>query len=199
MNPNGKPVSRSPRPRRRASGMINHMSSVARIELNRQMQMNTMSASTYGSGLGQGGAGVGWNPRVRRPTPANSPAAVRSSRSRAHTIEQLARQAGARVGVNGECRKAIAAHHDRVFPHDFGTGSDLIERNHSPGDGTPDLQAVDGSDIFAFAQWWTAMIGSSRDLLREDSGSQRSPVRDRSRPGRDLQNCFRGPGRLRRA
>ena len=52
MNVNGMRVSSSPAVTPMIdSGMISHITTVVRIELNRQTQMNTMSAKTYGSGL----------------------------------------------------------------------------------------------------------------------------------------------------
>src|SRR5262249_7655101 len=83
-------------------------------------------------------------------------------------VEQLAGQFRTRVGVDREGRKAMAAHHHRVFPDNFGPGRHLAQGDHASADRAPDLQTVDVVDIFALAQvrprddrQWARLLGAA--------------------------------------
>src|SRR5262249_50902421 len=71
--------------------------------------------------------------------------------------------------MDGESRKTIAAHNNRVFPDDFGARDDLIHRNHPPGNRAPDLQAVEHCDVRALALSWTGNEGKGARFVREDA------------------------------
>src|SRR5215510_181906 len=71
--------------------------------------------------------------------------------------------------MDGEGREAIASHHDRVFPDDLGTGSNLVHGDHPRRDRAPDLQTVEHRDVLALAQGWAGDDRQEPRLLRIDS------------------------------
>src|SRR6516162_9831536 len=71
--------------------------------------------------------------------------------------------------MDGKSREAIAAHNDWVFPDNFGSRHDLIHRDHPPSNRAPDLQAVEHSDVLAFALRWTSNDRQEARFLREDA------------------------------
>src|SRR5215475_1062294 len=73
--------------------------------------------------------------------------------------------------MDGEGRKAIATHDNRVFPDNFAAGDDLIHRNHPPGNRAPDLQTVEHSDVLALAHRWTSNDGQETRFLCKDAGA----------------------------
>ena len=199
MNPNGMPVSSSPAVTPMiASGMISHIRSVVRIELNRHTTDEHHERQHVGERPGQGGAGVAGILVLAAPFQRIARRQLDLLDLRAHPVEQLAGQTGPRVGVDGERREAIAAHHDRVFPDDLGAGSDLAQGDHPPGDRAPDLQAVDHRDVLALGQRRAGDDRQQPRLLRDRRPCRRRPARGRSRP-RALQSWFPGPGPPRRA
>src|SRR5215510_1018844 len=71
--------------------------------------------------------------------------------------------------MDGERRKTIAAHNNRVLPDDFGARDDLVHRNHPSGNRAPDLQAVEHSDVLALAHRWTSNDGQETRFLCKDA------------------------------
>ena len=86
--------------------------------------------------------------------------------------------------MDGERRKAIAAHDDGIFPNHVRSRRDLIERDHPPGDWAPDLQAVDDADIARARRAADGQRSAAAAFPGEDVPCRRSPARDRSRPRR---------------
>src|SRR5262245_20350381 len=75
----------------------------------------------------------------------------------------------ARVGMDSQGGKAIAAHDDRVFPGDRRARADLAHRNHPPGHRAPDQQAADGVDVITFSEGRTGDDWQEPGFLGEDS------------------------------
>src|SRR5262249_58079717 len=85
-----------------------------------------------------------------------------------HAIEQLAGQPGPRVGMDCDGREAVAAHHDRIFPYDLGSGSNLTYRDHPPDSWAPDLHVVDPAHVVSLVLRRTRDDGQKTRFLRVD-------------------------------
>src|SRR5262249_60036581 len=66
-------------------------------------------------------------------------------------------------------REPLPADDDRVLPDHRSAGSNLAHRDHSSGNGAPDLQAVDGTDVVALGQWRPRNDRQKTCFLRVDS------------------------------
>src|SRR5262245_11842061 len=97
--------------------------------------------------------------------------------------------------MDGESWEAIAAHHDRVLPHDRGARRDLAQGDHPPGYRAPDLAALNRVYVVALGQGRTSDDRQQPGLLREDShaGGGWLAVEADHAP---FKTAFQGPGHL---
>src|SRR5262249_51417869 len=65
--------------------------------------------------------------------------------------------------------EAVAAHHDRIFPYDLGSGSNLTYRDHPPDSWAPDLHVVDPAHVVSLVLRRTRDDGQKTRFLRVDS------------------------------